>query len=61
MDRVTDIRKFADGTCADAYRFLGSHNENGKTVFRVWAPGAEEISVVGEYKMSYDAYRRRNF
>ena len=49
MDRVTDIRKFADGTCADAYRFLGSHNEDGKTVFRVWAPGAEEISVVGDF------------
>ena len=50
MDRVTDIRKFADGTCADAYRFLGSHNEDGKTVFRVWAPGAEEISVVGDFR-----------
>ena len=49
MDRVTDIRKFADGTCADAYRFLGSHNEDGKTVFRAWAPGAEEISVVGDF------------
>ena len=49
MDRVKDIRKFADGTCADAYRFLGSHNEDGKTVFRAWAPGAEEISVVGDF------------
>jgi 1,4-alpha-glucan branching enzyme len=44
-----DINNFSLGKCTDAYRFLGSHNENGKTVFRVWAPNVEEISVVGDF------------
>lgn len=49
MDLSTQIKKFAEGNCFDAYKFLGCHEENGKTVFRVWAPNAESVSVVGDF------------
>lgn len=35
--------------CADAYHFLGCHYHDGGTVFRVWAPKAESVSVVGDF------------
>ncbi len=31
------------------FEYLGAHNENGKFVFRVWAPAAEEVYVVGSF------------
>ena len=49
MDLQAKIKEFAEGTCFDAYKFLGCHSENGKTVFRVWAPNAEGVSVVGDF------------
>lgn len=49
MDIKTMLRLFADGNCTYAYKFLGCHLENGKTVFRVWAPNAYGVSVVGDF------------
>ena len=49
MSYIMDINSFGLGKCSDAYRFLGFHNEGGKSVFRVWAPNAESVSVVGEF------------
>ncbi len=40
---------FARGECHDAYRHLGAHIDNGRTVFRVWAPNAAAVSVVGDF------------
>ena len=44
---------FHQGTCFDAYRFLGAHpvDENGemKWHFTVWAPNAKKVSVTGEF------------
>ena len=34
---------------SDAYNYLGSFLKNGKTTFRVWAPCAQNVSVVGEF------------
>ena len=43
------IKEFVSGKCIDAYDFLGAHNEEGKTIFRLWAPNAESVSVVGDF------------
>ena len=41
---------FHEGTNAKAYEFLGAHPcDNGKTVFRVWAPNAQWVGVAGDF------------
>ena len=44
---------FHQGENSHAYEFFGSHrdNQNGKAgaVFRVWAPHARSVSVVGDF------------
>lgn len=40
---------FHQGNNCKAYEFLGCHEEDGETVFRVWAPRAKQISVVGDF------------
>ena len=41
---------FNKGENARAYEYLGAHFcEDGNVVFRVWAPNAVAVSVVGEF------------
>lgn len=42
---------FHEGSNAKSYEFLGSHkaNDSDLTVFRVWAPHAQQVSVVGDF------------
>lgn len=41
---------FHSGNNYKAYEFFGVHKQNEETyVFRVWAPNAEEVSVVGDF------------
>ncbi len=49
MELKQKLQQFKEGMCFDAYDFLGCHSENGKTVFRVWAPNAESVSVTGDF------------
>lgn len=45
--------EFHTGTCFDAYRRLGAHpaSENGQAgwQFRIWAPGAARVQVMGDF------------
>ena len=45
--------RFFDGDAATAYEYFGAHTENrdGKNgvVFRVWAPNAQSVAVVGSF------------
>ena len=44
------LERFHTDGCADAYRFLGCHClPGGGAYFRVWAPRAESVSVVGDF------------
>ena len=47
------IYLFKQGTNYEMYRFLGSHLETrdgeAGAVFRVWAPRAKAMSVVGDF------------
>ena len=52
-DERDHIQRFFDGDAIRAYEFFGSHVENwdGRqgVVFRVWAPNALSVSVVGDF------------
>ncbi|MFR8874148.1 MAG: hypothetical protein ACLVHV_12330 [Oscillospiraceae bacterium] len=55
MDKKTKelLKDFHSGTCIRAYDLLGCHRitRRGKAgyVFRVWAPNAKQVCVVGEF------------
>ncbi len=40
---------FNEGRNFQAYRLLGAHPEPAGTVFRVWAPNASQVSVLGDF------------
>ncbi len=49
-EREIPLYLFHEGTNSRAYEYFGSHTaENGKTVFRVWAPNAVSVSLVGDF------------
>ena len=50
MANVTDfIKSFHEGSLADAYKYMGAHADGDDTVFRVWAPNAKAVCVVGDF------------
>ena len=49
MEKSKEIYLFHQGTYYHAYNLLGCHPENGGAWFRVWAPNAKAISVVGDF------------
>ena len=46
-------QNFIDGECDNAYEYFGAHftklNGEDGVIFRVWAPNAKRVSVVGEF------------
>lgn len=54
LNAETDMKAFPEflfhqGTNYNAYDFMGCQTEGDKKVFRVWAPNADEVSVVGDF------------
>ncbi len=43
------VGDFHNGRLTDAYKYMGAHTCGDETVFRVWAPNAREVSVVGDF------------
>ena len=44
------LTQFGSGYMTDAYLLLGCHDEgDGTHVFRVWAPAARAVAVVGDF------------
>ncbi|HEY0142768.1 MAG TPA: 1,4-alpha-glucan branching protein GlgB [Thermoanaerobaculia bacterium] len=55
-----DFHLFAEGTHYKLWEKLGSHVVPGGTMFGVWAPNAESVSVIGEFNgWSRDAHPLR--
>lgn len=53
--------KFVSGKAFDAYKFLGSFLRGNTAVFRVWAPNAKAVSVVGDFnEWNSEAHRMEN-
>ncbi len=52
-DSRPPLEQFLAGEATKAYEFLGSHfvtwDNRGGVVFRVWAPNAKSVSVVGDF------------
>ena len=44
-----NIQDFYIGKSFDAYEFFGAHKIGGKILFRVYAPNAAKVSLVGEF------------
>ncbi|MBO4988916.1 MAG: 1,4-alpha-glucan branching protein GlgB [Clostridia bacterium] len=44
-----DISAFYQGTCFDAYEFLGAHPVRDGYVFRTYAPRADRVALIGEF------------
>lgn len=50
MDRCERLELFHNGVDAKAYEFFGCHRlEEGKYVFRVWAPHAVKVCLIGDF------------
>ena len=49
MTLAHDLYLFNEGRHRQAYRLLGAHPRAGGTLFRVWAPNAAGVSVIGEF------------
>nr|HPN90070.1 1,4-alpha-glucan branching enzyme [Bacilli bacterium] len=49
MDNSLAIYLFHQGTNYYSYRFMGAQYSPDKTVFRVWAPNAMAVHVVGDF------------
>lgn len=44
------IKDYHQGQCLEVYDLFGSHfNKDGSVTFRVWAPEAIQVSVIGEF------------
>lgn len=43
------IKTFTSHVISDAYELLGCHKTENGFVFRVWAPNAKEVSLVGDF------------
>ena len=54
-----DIQSFYDGKCFDAYGYLGCHLVPGGAVFRVYAPSARDVRLIGEFNGWQEAPMRR--
>ena len=44
-----DFNSFYTGTCFDAHKSLGVHAEAGGYIFRVYAPSARSVAIIGEW------------
>ena len=49
MQHAVALYLFNSGRNHAAYQLLGAHSEAGGTTFRVWAPNAGRVSVVGDF------------
>lgn len=43
------IKNFSNMLSNDAYEYMGCHKTDGGHVFRVWAPNAKSVSLVGDF------------
>lgn len=49
MERELDIYLFHRGEHREAYNYMGAHCTRKSVIFRVWAPHAKSVAVVGDF------------
>ena len=45
----TELQSFYDGYSLHSYEIFGAHFENGGVVFRVYAPNAKSVRLIGDF------------
>lgn len=49
MSNKDELYTFGIGENFHLQNYLGVHSENGSFCFRVWAPNAENVQVIGDF------------
>ena len=44
-----NTRDFLDGKSFDGYKFFGAHKKDKGYIFRVLAPNADKVSIIGDF------------
>ncbi|WP_124101113.1 1,4-alpha-glucan branching protein GlgB [Ruminococcus sp. Marseille-P6503] len=55
-----NMHDFYMGKVFDAYNYFGAHKENGKMVFRTFAPAASKAAVIGEFNGWTEEFMTKN-
>ena len=57
VDGCVEALRFNEGTSDNSYEYLGVHREDTDYVFRVWAPRADTVCVVGDFNKWSDSHQ----
>lgn len=49
MEHELDVYLFHRGEHREAYNYMGAHLTKNSVIFRVWAPHAKSVAVVGDF------------
>ena len=55
------LKLFSEGEAKNSYEFLGCHKSTTGFIFRVWAPNAKNVSIVGDFndwEIGFDKMRK---
>lgn len=44
-----DLKEFWQGNCFDAYEYFGAHIQDEGVCFRIYAPNAKKVSLIGDF------------
>ena len=50
-----DASLFHRGICCNAFDYFGAHKKSNKVMFRVWAPNADKVYLVGKAMLVHHA------
>lgn len=49
MEQELDVYLFHRGEHREVYNYMGAHLTKNSVIFRVWAPHAKSVAVVGDF------------
>ncbi|MGP1489110.1 MAG: 1,4-alpha-glucan branching protein GlgB [Peptoanaerobacter stomatis] len=56
-----DFQQFFEGSCFDAYKYFGAHIQDDGVVFRVYAPNARKVTLIGEFSSWNEIHMDRGY
>ena len=61
-NQLFNLKDFYDGNSFDDYTYLGAHKADSGYTFRVYAPRAVRVTLIGEFNgwLEYDLIRPKN-
>lgn len=55
-----NFQSFLEGSCFDAHEYFGAHLQEEGTMFRVYAPNARKVALIGEFSSWQEIYMNKN-